>query len=195
MSGKAVIFSAPSGAGKTTIVRRLLAIDTLNLGFSVSATTRPPRNNEVDGRDYHFLSVEEFQRRLASNELVEWEEVYPEKFYGTLRTELDRMWEAGQTVLFDVDVVGGIRLKEIFGDQALSIFVQPPSLEVLRTRLEHRGTESSERINERLGKANWEWEQSGLFDRILINDDLETACATAARWVQELISNEPQAHK
>lgn len=195
MSGKAVIFSAPSGAGKTTIVRRLLAIDALNLGFSVSATTRPPRNNEVDGRDYHFLSVEEFQRRLASNELVEWEEVYPEKFYGTLRTELDRMWEAGQTVLFDVDVVGGIRLKEIFGDQALSIFVQPPSLEVLRTRLEHRGTESSERINERLGKANWEWEQSGLFDRILINDDLETACATAARWVQELISNEPQAHK
>lgn len=187
MGGKAVIFSAPSGAGKTTIVRRLLAMEFLHLGFSVSATTRAPRSNEVDGRDYHFLSTEEFQRRIALDELVEWEEVYPGKFYGTLKSELHRMWTAGQTVLFDVDVVGGIRLKKILGDQSLSVFVQPPSLEVLRSRLEHRGTESLERIHERLGKAKWEWDQSVHFDRILINDDLDTACETAASWVQELI--------
>jgi guanylate kinase len=183
--GKAIIFSAPSGAGKTTIVQHLLENSGLALGFSVSATTRNPRGNEKDGIDYHFKSIDEFRACIASNELVEWEEVYPNKYYGTLKTELERFWAEGKTVLFDVDVVGGMELRKVLGPGALAIFVQPPSMDVLRSRLEHRGTESKERIEERMNKAKWEWNQNVNFDYILINDVLETACKMATDIVRK----------
>ena len=182
-TGKAVIFSAPSGAGKTTIVRHLLGHSELNLAFSISATTRPPRGAEVDGVDYHFLTEPAFRERIDTGALLEWEEVYPGKFYGTLHAELERLWSEGKTVLFDVDVVGGTNLKKALGDRALAIFIQPPSLEVLRHRLESRGTDAPERIDERMAKAGWELEQSGHFDRVLINDDLDTACEEALQWL------------
>lgn len=188
VSGKSVIFSAPSGAGKTTIVRHLLAQPELALAFSVSATTRPPRGNEVDGQDYFFLTEAEFKHHIDSGLLVEWEEVYPGKFYGTLKSELERLWLAGKTVLFDVDVVGGANLRQTLGERALAIFIEPPSLEVLRQRLQQRGTESPTRIAERMAKAGWELEQRDKFDRVLINDDLELACATALKWVTEYVA-------
>ena len=177
--GKAIIFSAPSGAGKTTIVRHLLENSGLSLGFSVSATTREPRGNEKDGVDYHFKSIAAFQASIANQELVEWEEGYPDKYYGTLKSELERLWSQGKTALFDVDVVGGMELRAALGPQALSVFVQPPSMEILRERLEGRGTESEERLRERMGKASWEWKQSVHFDKVLINDDLKEACKEA----------------
>ena len=181
---RSVIFSAPSGAGKTTIVRHLLGLPELNLAFSVSATTRALRGSEVHGHDYYFLSQSEFHTHIENGDLVEWEEVYPGKFYGTLKSELERLWEQGKTVVFDVDVVGGSNLKNVLGEDALAIFIQPPSLDVLRSRLEGRGTESPERIDERMAKASWEMEQKGHFDRILINDDLLRACETAADWIE-----------
>ena len=181
---RSVIFSAPSGAGKTTIVRHLLGLPELNLAFSVSATTRALRGSEVHGHDYYFLSQSEFQTHIENGDLVEWEEVYPGKFYGTLKSELERLWEQGKTVVFDVDVVGGSNLKNVLGEDALAIFIQPPSLDVLRSRLEGRGTESPERIDERMAKASWEMEQKGHFDRILINDDLLRACETATDWIK-----------
>lgn len=181
---RSVIFSAPSGAGKTTIVRHLLGLPELNLAFSVSATTRALRGSEVHGHDYYFLSQSEFQTHIENGDLVEWEEVYPGKFYGTLKSELERLWEQGKTVVFDVDVVGGSNLKNVLGEDALAIFIQPPSLDVLRSRLEGRGTETQERIEERMAKASWEMEQKVHFDRILINDDLLHACETAADWIE-----------
>ncbi|MAI24321.1 MAG: guanylate kinase [Flavobacteriales bacterium] len=187
--GKAVIFSAPSGAGKTTIVRHLLEYSELNLAFSVSATSRKPRGIEQDGVDYHFLSVEAFQARIDSGALVEWEEVYPGKFYGTLQAELERLWAAGKTVVFDVDVVGGANLRRLLGDSALAIFIQPPSLKVLRQRLESRGTDDPERIEERLAKAQWELEQHVHFDKVLINDDLTAAQAQAVEWLKAYNGN------
>ncbi len=182
-TGKAVIFSAPSGSGKTTIVRRLLEDAQLNLAFSVSATTRPPRGKEVHGHDYYFLSSDEFNAQIASGGLVEWEEVYPGKFYGTLTSELNRLWDAGKTVVFDVDVVGGANLREKLGERALAIFIQAPSLDVLRERLERRGTETPARVEERMAKAQWEMRQQGKFDRVLVNDQLDEACAMAKEWV------------
>ena len=182
--GKAVIFSAPSGAGKTTIVRHLLGHPDLNLAFSVSATTRPPRGTEQDGLDYHFLTVETFKARIDAGALLEWEEVYPGKFYGTLRTEMKRLWAEGKTVVFDVDVVGGANLRRLLGNSALAVFIQPPSLEVLRHRLESRGTDAPERIEERLAKAQWELEQHIHFDKVLINDDLAAAQAQALEWLK-----------
>ena len=182
--GKAVIFSAPSGAGKTTIVRHLLGHPELNLAFSVSATTRPPRGTEQDGLDYHFLTVETFKARIDAGALLEWEEVYPGKFYGTLRTEMNRLWAEGKTVVFDVDVVGGANLRRLLGNSALAVFIQPPSLEVLRHRLENRGTDAPERIEERLAKAQWELEQHIHFDKVLINDDLAAAQAQALEWLK-----------
>ncbi|HBL37864.1 MAG TPA: guanylate kinase [Flavobacteriales bacterium] len=182
-TGKAVIFSAPSGSGKTTIVRRLLEDAQLNLAFSVSATTRPPRGKEVHGHDYYFLSSDEFNAQIASGGLVEWEEVYPGKFYGTLTSELNRLWDAGKTVVFDVDVVGGANLREKLGERALAIFIQAPSLDVLRERLERRGTETPARVEERMAKAQWEMRQQGKFDRVLVNDQLDDACAAAKEWV------------
>lgn len=181
---RSVIFSAPSGAGKTTIVRHLLGLPELNLAFSVSATTRALRGSEVHGHDYYFLSQSEFQTHIENGDLVEWEEVYPGKFYGTLKSELERLWEQGKTVVFDVDVVGGSNLKNVLGEDALAIFIQPPSLDVLRSRLEGRGTETQERIEERMAKASWEMEQKVHFDRILINDDLLRACETASDWIE-----------
>jgi guanylate kinase len=181
---RSVIFSAPSGAGKTTIVRHLLGLPELNLAFSVSATTRALRGSEVHGHDYYFLSQSEFQKHIENDDLVEWEEVYPGKFYGTLKSELERLWEQGKTVVFDVDVVGGSNLKNVLGEDALAIFIQPPSLDVLRSRLEGRGTETQERIEERMAKASWEMEQKVHFDRILINDDLLRACETAEDWIK-----------
>ena len=181
--GKAVIFSAPSGAGKTTIVRHLLGHPELNLAFSISATTRPPRGTEQDGVDYYFLNVEAFKARIDTGAFLEWEEVYPGKFYGTLHAELERLWAAGKTVVFDVDVVGGANLRRLLGDGALAIFIQPPSLEALRARLEGRGTDAPERIEERLAKAQWELDQKGAFDKVLVNDDLDAACAEALSWL------------
>ena len=183
MSGKAIIFSAPSGAGKTTIVRHLLEESGLPLGFSISATTRPARGNEQDGHDYFFMDVSQFKTHISNGELVEWEEVYHGVFYGTLKSELERLWADGKTVLFDVDVVGGVKLRKALGDSALSIFVQPPSLDELRIRLEGRGTDSAERITERMEKARWEWEKNVEFDRVLINEDLATACNEARAMV------------
>ena len=189
LKGKAIVFSAPSGAGKTTIVRHLLEHSGLSLGFSVSATTRNPRGTEQNGIDYHFKSIEGFQACIARKELVEWEEVYQGKYYGTLKSELERLWQAGKTVLFDVDVVGGMALRKALGPVALSVFVQPPNMKVLQSRLERRGTESPERLNERMEKASWEWEQSVHFDKILINDDLQMACDEAVEIVKTHVNS------
>ena len=171
---KSSYFRAPSGSGKTTLVKWLLK-QNLNLHFSVSATSRPPRGTEVDGRDYYFLTPEAFRQKIAGNEFLEWEEVYADKFYGTLKSEVDRILSEGKNVLFDVDVKGGISIKKHFGAQALSVFVQPPSIEVLRQRLERRGTDSAAIIQERVDKAAYELTFAPAFDVVLINDILEEA--------------------
>lgn len=172
--GKVIIVSAPSGSGKSTLVNHLLSSDP-GLEFSVSATTRSPRGTEKNGVDYFFLSVPEFRSRIEKGEFAEWEEVYNGQYYGTLKSELERIWAAGKTILFDVDVKGGISLKKIFGDRGLSIFIMPPSVEVLRQRLIARGTDSPEKIDERVKKAGIEIESAGLFDLVIVNDNLETA--------------------
>ena len=174
IKGKLVIISAPSGAGKSTIVRHLLDSD-LKLEFSISATTRIMREGEMNGRDYYFLTPEEFRNNISNDEFVEWEEVYEDHMYGTLKSELDRIWAAGKNVLFDVDVMGGINLKKIFGSQALSIFIKPPSIDELEARLVKRGTDSVEKIKMRIAKARSEMEYAIKFDRIVINDNLEKA--------------------
>lgn len=185
--GKCVIFSAPSGAGKTTIVHRLLAMD-LGLEFSVSACSRGPRSNEVDGKDYHFLGIEGFKQKIKEGAFVEWEEVYRDNFYGTLRSEIERIWSEGKAVIFDVDVVGGLNLKKQFQDNALAIFVQPPSYEELEKRLRFRSTETEEKINQRMEKANKELSFAKEFDYILINDDLEKAVEKAKELVVEFLN-------
>lgn len=182
-NGKCIILSAPSGAGKTTIVRHLLASG-LRLAFSVSATTRPARANEVDGRDYHFISEARFREHVLAGDLVEWEEVYPGRFYGTLRREVDRIWAAGQHAVFDIDVIGGLRLKEIYREQALAIFVAPPSMDVLEQRLRSRGTENEASLRVRLEKAREEWSHAPAFDHVLVNDELERACAESVQLVR-----------
>jgi guanylate kinase len=174
MDGKLVIISAPSGAGKTTIVKHLLDSG-LNLSFSVSATTRALRGNEKDGVDYFFLTVQEFRKRIDNGEFVEWEEVYKDLFYGTLKSELVRIWSVGKHVLFDVDVVGGITLKNKFKTDAIAIFIMPPSVEELENRLVKRGTDSSEKIRVRVEKASEELKLAGEFDSVIINNELETA--------------------
>ena len=186
MRGKLLIFSAPSGSGKTSIVRYLLDLR-LNLEFSISATSRKPRNGEEDGIDYYFLSAESFRGRITNGEFIEWEEVYEDHYYGTLRSEIDRIWEKGNHVLFDVDVVGGLNLKRIYGDLAVSFFVKPPSVEVLRQRLLMRRTDSGEKIEMRITKAEKELKKSGRFDYIIINDDLEKACLAAEKIVRSII--------
>lgn len=185
-NGKCVIFSAPSGAGKTTIVHALLK--RLNqLSFSVSACSRDPRPNEVDGKDYHFLGLQRFQEAILKEEFVEWEEVYTNNYYGTLKSELERIWAEGKTVIFDVDVIGGLNLKKAFGDQAMAIFVQPPSYEELEKRLRHRSTETEEKIQQRMQKAETELAKAEEFDLVLVNDDLEKAINTAEIVVAEFI--------
>ncbi|MBL4678973.1 MAG: guanylate kinase [Mucilaginibacter sp.] len=185
--GKLIIFSAPSGAGKTTIVHHLLR-KMPELEFSISATTRPPRGEEVDGSDYYFISKEEFLHRIAKKQFVEFEEVYSGTFYGTLRTEIERIWATGKTVIFDIDVEGGMHLKRKYMDQALAIFVQPPSLEVLIERLTGRGTDSAEKLQERFAKAEKELGYAPQFDIILKNYDLQTACNEAEELVKNFIS-------
>lgn len=185
--GKLIIFSAPSGAGKTTIVHHLLS-KIPDLEFSISATTRERRGDEVHEKDYYFISKEEFLHRIAKKQFVEFEEVYTGTFYGTLRTEIERIWQKGKTVIFDIDVEGGMHLKRKYDGQALAIFVQPPSLEVLIERLTGRGTDSAEKLQERFVKAEKELKYAPQFDIILKNYDLETACKEAEELVKNFIS-------
>lgn len=179
MAGKALIFSAPSGSGKTTIVQHLLKNNS-DLGFSISASTRDKRGRtEKDGKDYHFLTPEQFKQKIDQDEFIEWEEVYAGNFYGTLKTEIERIWEEGKNVIFDVDVKGGINLKKYFGEKALAIFVKVPSIEILKTRLLERGTESDESLSRRLFKAKFEMTFQDKFDVVLVNEDLEKSLKEA----------------
>ncbi|MDF1673137.1 MAG: guanylate kinase [Vicingaceae bacterium] len=174
MEGKCIILCAPSGAGKTSITKFLLSQD-LGLEFSISACNREKRDNEVDGVDYYFLNTEDFKRRIENEEFVEWEEVYNDSYYGTLKTEINRIWNSGKNVIFDVDVEGGLSLTKHFGEKALAIFIKPPSVEVLEKRLRSRGTEDEEKIQKRLDKAEEELSYSKWFDTIIVNEKLETA--------------------
>lgn len=189
LNGKCIIFSAPSGAGKTTIVHHLLSKD-LGLEFSISACSRMPRANEVDGKDYYFMNVQEFKDRIDQNAFVEWEEVYTDHFYGTLHSEMQRIWGNGKAVIFDVDVVGGLNLKRAFGEYALSVFVQPPSYEELEIRLRTRSTESDEKIAQRMEKADKELKFAKDFDVILVNDNLNDAFERAETLVKEFLNKE-----
>ena len=186
MQGKLIIFSAPSGAGKTTIVKHLLS-RIPELEFSISATTRAKRGDEVHEKDYYFISKEEFLHRVAKHEFVEFEEVYSGTFYGTLFSEIQRIWDEGKHVVFDIDVEGGLRLKKKYEENALAIFVQPPSLEILIERLTGRGTDSAEKLAERFKKAEKELQYADKFDVILKNDDLKTACEEAEKLVRNFI--------
>ncbi len=187
-TGKSIIVSAPSGAGKTTIVHHLLSLD-IGLEFSVSATSRPMRANEVDGKDYHFLSVEEFKSRIAAGEFVEYEEVYPGRFYGTLRSELERIWSNGHHAIFDVDVVGGLDLKEVYQTNALALFVAPPSLDALELRLYGRKTETVESLRMRIDKAAHEMTFQDRFDAVIVNDDRDRACREASKLVRTFLAS------
>ena len=185
--GKLIIFSAPSGAGKTTLVRYVMSrIDTLT--FSVSACSRKKRDYETDGKDYHFLSVAAFKEKIENNEFIEWEEVYPDHFYGTLFSEVDHKRNAGKHVVFDVDVIGGMNLKKIFGDEALAIFIKPPSVEILRERLMSRGTDKKEDIETRVKKAAYELGFEKNFDVSIVNDDLKKAQEETMHVVQEFLA-------
>ncbi len=185
MGGKAIIFSAPSGSGKTTIVRHLLKNNS-DLGFSISASTRDKRGRtETHGKDYYFLSPEEFKKRIDEKEFIEWEEVYEGNFYGTLKSEIHRIWDQGKNVIFDVDVKGGLNLKKYFGDKALAVFVKVPSLDILKERLNDRGTDTDENISRRLFKANFEMSFQDQFDRVLVNENLQTSLAEAQRLYDE----------
>ncbi len=184
--GKVIIFSAPSGSGKSTIVNHLLSLG-LGLEFSISATSRAPRGQERDGVEYYFLSAAEFERRIADGDFVEHEEVYKGCYYGTLRSEVDRIWAKGHTIVFDVDVKGGLNLKRIFGERALTVFIQPPSVEELRRRLEGRGTDSPEKIEQRLAKAGEELGYATQFDTVVVNDDLQVAEAEAETVIRNFI--------
>jgi guanylate kinase len=185
MARKAIIFSAPSGSGKTTIVRHLLQTNS-NLGFSISASTRDKRGRtEQNGKDYYFLSPSDFKKKIDSNEFVEWEEVYEGNFYGTLKSEIERIWNEGKNVIFDVDVKGGLNLKKYFGDSALAIFVKVPSLEVLKDRLHDRGTEDPESLSRRLFKAQFEMSFQDQFDVVLVNENLDRSLAEAQRLYDE----------
>ncbi len=184
---KCIIFSAPSGAGKTTIVRYLLGCE-LNLEFSVSACSRPKREKETEGKDYYFLSVNEFITKIKNNEFLEWEEVYTDNYYGTLKSEIDRIWQAGKHVIFDVDVKGGLNLKKAFGKKAFSVFVMPPSINALENRLRLRNTETEESVIRRIAKAGQELKSAPDFDFILLNDDLEKACSEAKIHVSDFLT-------
>lgn len=187
MNNKVIIFSAPSGAGKSTIVNHLLGLHP-EFEFSISATSRAPRGEEQNGREYYFFSADEFRQMIAEDKFVEYEEVYSGSFYGTLKSEVERIWAKGHIIVFDIDVQGGVNLKRIFGDQALSIFIQAPSVEVLRERLIGRATDTMEAIEKRVAKATSEMEfAAGKFDYVLINDNLNTALKEAEKVVNEFI--------
>ena len=184
--GKLVIFSAPSGSGKTTIVKYLLTLG-LNLEFSISATTRKPRGKEVDGKDYYFLNPEDFKAKIENHAFLEWEEVYPGCFYGTLKSEVERIWENGHNVIFDVDVVGGSNIKKYYKDKALAVFIQPPSVEELKTRLISRSTDHMDVINKRVEKAGIELGYAHLFDLVIVNDKLEEALLIAEEKISKFL--------
>ena len=186
MAGKLIIFSAPSGSGKSTIINYLLT-QNLNLSFSISATSRAPRGTEQNGVEYFFLTPEEFKQRIANDEFLEYEEVYKDRFYGTLKAQVEKQLAAGQNVIFDVDVVGGCNIKKFYGDRALSVFIQPPSLEELRKRLTGRGTDAPEEIESRLAKATFELSYAEKFDVVIVNDNLEKAQAEALKTIRDFI--------
>lgn len=185
-SKKAIIISAPSGAGKTTIVHHLLKMIP-QLEFSISATSREKRPNETEGKDYFFIRPEEFRKKIQKEELLEWEEVYPGCFYGTLKSEVEKIWKRGNTAAFDVDVIGGLNLKKIIGDQALALFIMPPKIEELEKRLKNRGTESSEKLSIRIAKAKEEMAKAKFFDRVVVNDSLPHAFADAEQLVRDFL--------
>lgn len=185
--GKLIIFSAPSGSGKTTLVRHLLAQDELNLAFSVSATSRAPRGDEQEGVHYYYKTAEEFKQHIKNEDFIEWEEVYRDHFYGTLKTEVERLWAQGKHVIFDIDVAGGLRIKKKFPERTLAVFVKPPSVDELKRRLKERSTEPEEKINMRIAKASVELATAPQFDLILRNDDLETAKKEAVALVRQFL--------
>lgn len=187
MNGKLIIFSAPSGSGKSTIINYLLK-QNLNLAFSISATSRPPRGEEKHGVEYFFLSPDEFRQRISNNEFLEYEEVYKDRYYGTLKAQVEKQLEAGQNVVFDVDVVGGCNIKKFYGDRALSLFIQPPCVEELRRRLIGRGTDAPEVIEHRVAKAEYELSFASKFDKVIINDDLKAAKAEALKVIKEFLN-------
>ncbi len=186
-SGKLFVFSAPSGSGKTTIVHHLLNQKKLNLDFSISATSRPKRGKEIDGKDYHFISLDQFKKNMKNDAFAEWEEVYQNNFYGTLNSEIERIWADGKHVIFDIDVVGGLRIKEKFPDKTLAIFVQPPSIVEMEKRLRNRKTDNEEKIQERVAKAERELKSAKDFDVVLVNDNLGIAKKEAIKLVSDFI--------
>ncbi len=187
MSNKVIIFSAPSGSGKSTIVGRLLA-DYPNLEFSISATSRAPRGNETDGREYYFFTREEFENKIRNGEFVEYEEVYEGSYYGTLKSEVERIWAKGHAIIFDIDVKGGVNLKSLYGNTAMSVFIMPPDMKTLKKRLESRGTDSAESIEKRLARAKEEMEYRAKFDHVVVNDDLETAVKDTRRLIDAFLA-------
>ena len=186
--GKLLVFSAPSGSGKTTIVRHLLGLPDLNLEFSISAATREPRGEEVNGKDYYFISIPEFKKHIKAEDFIEWEEVYRDNFYGTLKTEVERIWALGKNVIFDIDVAGGLRIKHKFPEETLAVFVKPPSVDELKRRLKERSTESDDKINMRIAKASVELATAPQFDKIIKNYDLDVAKEEAYQLVKEFIN-------
>lgn len=189
-NGKLIVFSAPSGSGKTTIVKFLLAQEELKLDFSISATSREPRGTEIDGKDYYFLSLEDFKKKIKNDEFLEWEEVYRDNFYGTLKSEVERIWAEGKNVIFDIDVVGGLDIKNIYPEETLAVFVKPPSIEELKIRLKKRQTESPDKINMRVAKASIELATAPQFDHIIINNDLNNALEEAYSLVADFVGAE-----
>jgi len=191
MRGKLIIFSAPSGTGKSTIINWLMKEhEELHLAFSISCTSRAPRGAEQNGVEYFFISPEEFRMRIEDDEFLEYEEVYTDRYYGTLKSQVERQLEAGQNVVFDVDVKGGVNIKKHYGSEAMSIFIQPPSIDELRRRLEHRATDAPEVIDQRIARAEFELTFADKFDKIVVNDDLEQAKADALKLVQDFIAAE-----
>ncbi len=188
--GKLIVFSAPSGSGKTTIVRHLLEMEDLNLAFSVSAASRAPRGEEVNGKDYYFISIEDFKKHIKNEDFLEWEEVYRDNFYGTLKSEVERLWAMGKNVIFDIDVSGGLRIKKKFPEQTLAVFVKPPSIDELKIRLKKRSTESDDKINMRIAKASAELATAPQFDIIIKNYDLDIAKQEAYEVVKKFIAQE-----
>ncbi|MFD1615731.1 guanylate kinase [Gelatiniphilus marinus] len=188
--GKLIVFSAPSGSGKTTIVKHLLEIKDLNLEFSVSATSRAKRGEEIDTKDYYFLSAKEFKTKIKNDEFLEWEEVYRDNFYGTLKTEVERIWAKGKHVIFDIDVSGGLRIKRKFPDETLAVFVKPPSIDELKIRLKKRKTESDDKINMRISKASAELATAPLFDVVIENDNLEKALNEAETLIRNFVNSQ-----
>ncbi len=187
--GKLLVFSAPSGSGKTTIVRHLLAQPDLNLEFSISATSREPRGEEINGKDYYFIALADFKKHIKASDFLEWEEVYRDNFYGTLKSEVERIWALGKNVIFDIDVAGGLRIKSKFPEETLAVFIKPPSIDELKIRLKKRSTESDDKINMRIAKASVELATAPQFDKIIKNYDLDVAKEEAYQLVKSFLKD------